>query len=256
MSGSRSIVIALQDPERLAQLVAHHPVEALEAPVLQLDCLLVGGDERVDRRLQEHGDALVEPLDHLDALAGGRRQLQAEGLVFHEPGQNLTENPVLLDQLVERRALRMAEMPELLRLGKHRRVGADGFLAWIGEVRSQLQHERRNVVEKRVGREHVAGLERQQVDEAGEPPGRDGSMRFVQLLRDESAVGSRSGAQWAARRCGDGGHALLYAQSAGAARLSIQPCLRCRRTTAPQGAQHTYANHRDRRRLPHAPGLS
>ena len=71
---------ALQRAEGLAQLVADHAVESLEARGLLGDRLRVGADERVDGGLQEDADAVVEPPDQIEA---GRRvglQAQARGL--------------------------------------------------------------------------------------------------------------------------------------------------------------------------------
>ena len=169
-SGSAEQVDAeAQRAERLPPFVRRHPRELLEPLVLIRDRLRVERDERFHGRLRQDVHRLVQARDERDAL--GRRRYGCEPLHFlqHEGDEHAAQHLVFAQYLVQRRALAVPERAELARLVENRGVGGNRAILGVAQILADLDDQRRDVIEQALGREDVAGFDRQQIEQPLEP---------------------------------------------------------------------------------------
>ena len=110
---------------------------------------------------------------HAEGLGHGRPQPETFGLLDQKALQDLREDLVLVQELVGRRALLVAQQTKLARFVHHRRVGSDFLVLRCRQVSSNLIDEQGNVIEELLGREHLVWRDGQELAQACEPPGRE-----------------------------------------------------------------------------------
>jgi hypothetical protein len=159
----------LQCPERLAPFVGGQARELLQSLLLLRDGLHVERDEGFHRRLRQHVDRLIEPGYHQNAVGCGRHLPEPFHFLEHERDENAAEELVFAQHLMQRRALAVPEGAQLPRFLQDRRIRGDRFIFGVSKVGTDFENQRRDVIQQTVGRKDVAGLDRQQIQQAGEP---------------------------------------------------------------------------------------
>ena len=118
-------------------------LNAFRSLVLLLDRRGVFADEGVHGRPHQHADGARQAA--LDFEAFGDRRLQAEALGFLDQKglEDLAEDLVLVQQLMRRGVLSVAQLAELARLVHHGGVGGDLLVRRRGDVAGDLVDQRR-----------------------------------------------------------------------------------------------------------------
>ena len=165
----------------MPQLVADHPVEALEPRGVAGNGGGVFSHERVDGGLHQEPDRFVQPAEDFYGFTGAGRHATLLKLGLDEIGQNAAEQAVFREQLVDGCRLRMSELSKLLGLGDNGCVRDDGFGLRRTEVARELLNQCRDVIEEMVRREHLVRLDRQHALSAA-----PASARRLRRVRPES----------------------------------------------------------------------